>query len=44
MKRVHVVLSGVRMRLFVYVHVCISCMYDVCLPLLCLCSCVLMVW
>ena len=25
-KRVHVVLSGLRMRLFV--HVCISCMYD----------------
>ena len=27
-KRVHVVLSGLRMRLFVRVHVCISCMYD----------------
>ena len=24
-KRVHVVLSGLRMRLFVWVHVCISC-------------------
>ena len=28
MKRVHVVLSGLGMRLFVCVHVCISCMYD----------------
>ena len=29
MKRVHVVLSGgLRMRLFVRVHVCISCRYD----------------
>ena len=27
-KRVHVVLSGLRMRLFVCVHVCISCRYD----------------
>ena len=27
-KRVHVVLSGLRMRLFVRVHVCISCRYD----------------
>ena len=27
-RRVHVVLSGFRMRLFVRVHVCISCMYD----------------
>ena len=27
-KRVHVVLSGLRMRLFVSVHVCISCRYD----------------
>ena len=27
-KRVHVVLSVLRMRLFVYVHVCISCRYD----------------
>ena len=26
-KRVHVVLSGLRMRLFVCVHVCISCRY-----------------
>ena len=26
--RVHVVLSGLRMRLFVRVHVCISCRYD----------------
>ena len=28
MKRVHVVLSGLRMRLFVWVHVCISCRYE----------------
>ena len=27
-KRVHVVLSGLRMRLFVRVHVCILCRYD----------------
>ena len=27
-KRVHVVLSGLRMRLFVRVHVCISCRYE----------------
>ena len=27
-KKVHVVLSGLRMRLFVWVHVCISCRYD----------------
>ena len=27
-KRVHVVLSVLRMRLFVRVHVCISCRYD----------------
>ena len=27
-KRVHVVLSGLRMRWFVLVHVCISCRYD----------------
>ena len=27
-KRVHVVLSGLRMRLFVRVHGCISCRYD----------------
>ena len=27
-KRVHVVLSGLTMRLFVRVHVCISCRYD----------------
>ena len=27
-KRVHVVVSGLRMRLFVHVHVCISCRYD----------------
>ena len=27
-KRVHVVLSGFRMRLFVLVHACISCRYD----------------
>ena len=27
-KRVHVVLSGLRMRWFVWVHVCISCRYD----------------
>ena len=27
-KRVHLVLSGLRMRLFVCVHVCISCRYD----------------
>ena len=27
-KSVHVVLAGLRMRLFVCVHVCISCMYD----------------
>ena len=27
-KRVHVVLSGLRMMLFVRVHVCISCRYD----------------
>ena len=27
-KRVHAVLSGLRMRLFVCVHVCISCRYD----------------
>ena len=27
-KRVHVVLSGLRMRLFVRVYVCISCRYD----------------
>ena len=26
--RVHVVLSGLRMRLFVRIHVCISCRYD----------------
>ena len=26
--RVHVVLSGLRMRLFVCLHVCISCRYD----------------
>ena len=26
--RVHTVLSGLRMRLFVCVHVCISCMYN----------------
>ena len=28
MKRVHIVLSGLRMRLFICVHVCISCRYD----------------
>ena len=28
MKRVHVILSGLRMILFVYVYVCISCRYD----------------
>ena len=27
-KRVHAVVSGLRMRLFVRVHVCISCRYD----------------
>ena len=27
-KRVHVILSALRMRLFVRVHVCISCRYD----------------
>ena len=27
-KRVHVVLSGLRMRLFDRIHVCISCKYD----------------
>ena len=27
-KRVHVVLSGLIMRLFVCVHLCISCRYD----------------
>ena len=27
-KRVHIVLSGLSMRLFVYDHVCISCTYD----------------
>ena len=27
-KKVHVVLSGLRMRWFVCVHVCISCRYD----------------
>ena len=27
-KRVHVVLSGLRMKLFVCLHVCISCRYD----------------
>ena len=27
-KRVHVVLSGLRMRLFIRVHVCSSCRYD----------------
>ena len=27
-KSAHVVLSGLRMRLFVCVHVCISCRYD----------------
>ena len=27
-KRVHVVLSGLRIRLFVCAHVCISCRYD----------------
>ena len=27
-KRVHIVLSGLRMRMFVCVHVCISCRYD----------------
>ena len=27
-KRVHVVVSGLRMRLFVRIHVCISCRYD----------------
>ena len=27
-KRVHVVLAGLRMRLVVRVHVCISCRYD----------------
>ena len=27
-KRVHVVLSGLRITLFVLVHVCISCRYD----------------
>ena len=27
-KKVHVVLSGLRMRLFVCVHVCIFCRYD----------------
>ena len=27
-KRVHVILSGLRMRLFVRVHECISCRYD----------------
>ena len=27
-KRVHVVLSGLTMRLFVCVHLCISCRYD----------------
>ena len=28
MKRTHVVFSGLRMRLFVCVQVCISCIYD----------------
>ena len=27
-KRVHIALSGLRMRLFLFVHVCISCRYD----------------
>ena len=27
-KKMHVILSGLRMRLFVCVHVCISCRYD----------------
>ena len=31
--RVHVVLSGLRMRLFVRPHVCISCRYDWMFPL-----------
>ena len=37
-KRVYVVLSELRMRLFDCVHVCISCRYD------CLCRCELMLW
>ena len=28
MEKIHGVLSGLRMRLFVRVHVCISCRYD----------------
>ena len=36
-KRVHVVLSGLRMRLFVCVHVCILCRYDVMFVLQYLC-------
>ena len=41
-ERVHVVLSGLRMSLFVCVYVCISCSMIGCLLLLCLCRCVLM--
>ena len=39
-KRVHVVLSGLRMRLFVRVHVCISCRYDWMFALAMFMSCV----
>ena len=42
-KRVHVVLSGLRMRLFVSMYVFPVAMIQ-CLLLLCLCRCVLMLW
>ena len=37
-KRVQVVLSGLRMRLFVRVHVCVSCRYDWMFALFCACG------
>ena len=41
-KTVYVVLYGLRMRLFVCVHVCISCRYDWMFAFAMLCRCVLM--
>ena len=42
-KRVHVVCSGLRMRLFVFMCVFLLGMFE-CFLLLCLCRCVLMLW
>ena len=44
LKRVHVVLSGLMMRLFGWIHVCSLCRYACMFSLLCLCRCVLMLW